>query len=221
MLPSRLALGSRAHGSRALGSLELRPPKPGFRRGSRLGFRLGFRLGSWFAVMALTACTVEGREVMTTFDPSASGTPTSGSSQSGSDTEPSTSTAASGTADTSSGSGTSNPTTDPSSGSSGAPADEQPEDGMYSECASVADCFGLTTCVIVPGTPMGGYCADTGCVNPQIDCDPNPGATSTAPLACVDNGAGAFVCGLDCSLGQTCPTGMACLALGVAAMVCA
>lgn len=170
--------------------------------------------------MALTACTVEGREVMTTFDPSASGNPpTSGSSQSGSDTEPSTSTAAD-TADTSSGSGTSSATSDPTSGSSGAPADEQPEDGMYSECASVADCFGLTTCVLVAGTPMGGYCANTGCVNAMIDCEPNPGETSTAALACVDNGFGAFVCGLDCSLGQTCPTGMACLALGLT-MVCA
>lgn len=100
------------------------------------------------------------------------------------------------------------------------PIDEQPADGMYSECATIADCFGLTTCVLVPGGMAAGYCSNTGCVNALIDCDPNPGATSSAVPECVDNGIGAFVCALGCSGGLTCPGGMDCLALG-ATMVCA
>lgn len=178
-------------------------------------------LGSWPAVIALAGCTIAGSEVMTTFgDPSASGTPTSGGSESESDTEPSTSTATGGTADASSGSGTSDPTADPSTGSTGAPVDEQPLEGMYSACATPADCTGLTSCVIVPGSPEIGYCANAGCNDPQVDCIPNPGATSNAMLACVDNSMGVFVCGLECSMNQTCPGGMECLALGIS-MVCA
>ena len=114
--------------------------------------------------------------MMTTFgDPSAdaSGNPpttsttqTSGSSETSSDTEM-------GSGSDSSGENTSNATTDPSSDSSGSPADEQPEDGMYSECASGVDCIGLTSCVAVPGAPAGGFCSNTGCGNPVVDCDAN------------------------------------------------
>ena len=158
--------------------------------------------------------------MMTTFgDPSAdaSGNPpttsttqTSGSSETSSDTEM-------GSGSDSSGGNTSNATTDPSSDSSGSPADEQPEDGMYSECATVADCIGQTTCVIVPGAPMG-FCSHA-CADAGTDCTPNPGATSNAAPACVDDGNGMQVCALSCDGGLTCPGGMECASLG-ASMVC-
>jgi hypothetical protein len=88
---------------------------------------------------------------------------------------------------------------------------------MYSACAGVGECIGLTTCVLVGGT---GFCSNGSCADPVADCDPNPSATSTAPAACVDDGAGLQVCALSCASGQTCPGGMDCLALG-ATMVCA
>lgn len=161
-----------------------------------------------------SACTVEGEDVMTTFSDltmNPSGNPAT--SDDG-DTEPSEDTGAD-TGDTGSDdvATTSPMTTDP--GESGAtgdpPVDEQPDSGMYSECATVGDCIGQTTCVIVAGAATG-YCSST-CSDPLADCDPNPGATSNAAPVCVDDG-GIQVCALGCQGGLTCPGGMECLSHG-------
>jgi hypothetical protein len=175
-------------------------------------------LGPIALAVALAACSVEGEDVATTFsDPTAnpSGTPPATSDAGSEDTSGGAS--GSGPADT--GGTTMPPGTDGSSdgGSSGMPpVDEQPEDGMYSECTGVADCIGLNTCVLVGAT---GFCSNAGCADPVADCLPNPSATATAPALCVDNGAGLMVCALGCASGQTCPGGMACMPLG-ATMVC-
>lgn len=174
-------------------------------------------LGPIVVAVILAACSVEGEDVATTFfDPTAnSGTPpttsegdTAGTSGSG---------GSNGSAD--SGDSSPPPATDSGSdgGSSGSPpVDEQPEDGMYSECAGVGECIGLTTCVVVGAT---GFCSG-GCADPVQDCLVNPSATSTAPPLCVDDGTGLMVCALGCAGGQTCPGGMDCMPLG-ASMVCA
>ena len=170
--------------------------------------------------MILAACSVEGEDVATTFfDPTAN--PTGAP-------PPTTSEGDESTADTGGSAGTTDPVADSgdttapgsdggSGGSTGAPPmNEQPEDGMYSECAGVGECIGLTTCVMVGAT---GFCSDAGCVDPVTDCAPNPSVTSTAPALCVDNGTGLQVCALSCSGGQTCPGGMECMPLGPT-MVC-
>lgn len=176
-------------------------------------------LGTIALAVALAACSVEGEDVATTFfDPTStpSGTPPTTSEG---DTEAPAGTSESGGTNASADSGdTQGPPATGSDGSSGAPpVDEQPEDGMYSECMGVGDCVGLVTCVVVGAT---GFCSNAGCADPVADCDPNPSATSTAPAACVDNGAGLQVCALSCAGGQTCPGGMSCMGLG-ATMVCA
>jgi hypothetical protein len=177
-------------------------------------------LGSFALAAVLAACTVEGEDVATTFaDPTAnpSGTPPG---TGGGDTDPTAGGSASSTSEAGSAdqSGTDAPPMTTSEGSSGgAPVDEQPEDGMYSECMGVGECVGLTSCVLVGAT---GFCSNGGCADPVADCDPNPSATSTAPPLCVDDGTGLQVCALVCASGQTCPGGMSCVALG-SSMVCA
>jgi hypothetical protein len=172
-------------------------------------------LGPLALAVVLAACTAEGKEVATTFhDPTAnpSGTPPT-TSEGDEDTAGSTA-GSSGAADSDD---TSTPGSE-SGGSSGAmPVDEQPENGMYSACADVVECIGLTTCVMVGAT---GFCSNANCADPVADCVPNPSATSTAPALCVDNGTGLTVCALSCADGQTCPGGMECLPLGTT-MVCA
>lgn len=170
-------------------------------------------------ILAPLGCTVEGEDVMTTFaDPTSnpSGNPTTTndgdteSSQGSSDTE----SAQTGSDDAT----TASPTSGSGGGSETGPApDEQPETGMYSECMTVGDCIGQTTCVIVPGAEMG-FCSSS-CADPGMDCVANPGASSTAAPSCVDDGGGLQVCALACDGGLTCPGGMECLALG-GAMVC-
>jgi hypothetical protein len=179
-------------------------------------------LGPTALAVALAACTVvEGKDVATTFgDASASnpsGMPPTTSEGDTEDTGGSSGSPGSAdSGDTSMPPATSNASE--SDGSSGSPpVDEQPEDGMYSECAGVGECIGLTTCVLVGAT---GFCSNAGCVDAVMDCVPNPSGTSTAVPLCVDNGAGLQVCALSCSMGQTCPGGMACMPLGPT-MVCA
>jgi hypothetical protein len=172
-------------------------------------------LGSIALALTLAGCTVEGKEVATTFgDPTVnpSGTPPPTTS------EGDEATASSGSASATADSGeTAMPATAGSDGAStGAPVDEQPEDGMYSACAGVGECVGLNICVLAGAA---GFCSNTGCLDPAANCLPNPSATSTALPACVDNGAGLQVCALSCAGGQTCPGGMDCVALG-ATMVC-
>lgn len=174
------------------------------------------RVGLGLLLVATTACTVEGEDMMTTFaDPTAnpSGTPP-GDESAGDNTEGSSGGSggpSSDSAETTSAPSTTTATTS-AEGSTGAPpVDEQPDNGMYSECAGVADCIGLNTCVLAGAV---GFCSNTGCTDPVAQCDANPGATATAPPACVDNGAGQMVCALACAGGQSCPGGMECVALG-------
>lgn len=174
-------------------------------------------LGSISLAMALAACTVAGKDVETTFgDPTAnpSGTPPSSGNSDTEGTEEGTGETSSASAGSTS--ETTTATTAPSESSGAPPADEQPANGMYSECAGVADCIGLNTCVLAGAS---GFCSNTGCVDASTQCDANPGASSTAPPTCVDNGAGQMVCALGCAGGQTCPGGMDCVPLG-ATMVC-
>jgi len=209
-----------------------RPTSPGLYDGGRdaiipaMQLRSALVLGSILASVSPLGCTVKGEEVATTFfDPmtSASGPPaTSGNEETEGDTDPpATSSDTEATAD--SGNTSSATTDDPmttSPDSSGGGEDEQPSSGMYSECASGAECIGLTTCVVVPGAEGGGFCSNAGCGNPLASCVPNPGATSTATPACIDDGSGMMVCALSCTGGATCPTGMQCLPVG-GTMACA
>lgn len=192
-------------------------------RRMRMG-RLGLAvLSAGWGAMLCTACTVEGKEIESSFsDPTTNpnGPPPSTNGDSGSETEGESSGGSGGSAgsgSTSTAVTTTATTSATASDSTGAPADEQPEDGMYAECMGVASCIGLNTCVTAGTT---GFCSNTNCIDPTAQCDPNPGATSTAPPACVDNGMAQMVCALSCAGGQTCPGGMECVVLG-ATMVCA
>lgn len=92
---------------------------------------------------------------------------------------------------------------------------ERPASGAYS-CCSVNDMV-VTGCSTAPNTlcvnltDTGlGYCTNTTCMDPAMDCEPVFGS-GTATVTCVDGGANQF-CALDCSAG-TCPDGMACRAV--------
>ncbi|MCR9166193.1 MAG: hypothetical protein ACE37F_32100 [Nannocystaceae bacterium] len=95
----------------------------------------------------------------------------------------------------------------------------QPDDGMYSPCTVPRDCgFAPELCITLSdmdGMVLDGFCSETTCVNPAVDCDPSPGGT--APTACLDvnvDGMADTACVLDCTGGATCPTGMTCYSLG-------
>jgi hypothetical protein len=94
---------------------------------------------------------------------------------------------------------------------------EQPEDGMYSDCLDAAMCVGLNACVTFPegGAATDGYCTRTGCETAIADCAPAPGGS--AGPTCIEVTIGMamqMVCALDCSGGETCPSGMTCYAYG-------
>jgi len=169
-------------------------------------------------------CTVDSEEGMTSLGGTTVPGGTTVSTTVG--TTESTGTASSGTGDTaseetsagstaesgseSSASGESGTATTGGTGDTG----EQPADGPYSECATVVDCFGATTCaVVMPGV---GFCTNA-CVT-AAECAAAPGGSTT--LACVPNGApDMLVCALDCVGGGGCPGGMVCQPFG-ATMVC-
>ncbi len=95
----------------------------------------------------------------------------------------------------------------------------QPADGMYSPCTIPRDCgFAPELCITLSdmdGMVLDGFCSETTCNNPAVDCDPSPGGT--APPACLDvnvDGMADTACVLDCTGGATCPTGMTCYNLG-------
>ncbi len=91
---------------------------------------------------------------------------------------------------------------------------EQPDNGMYSDCLSTAECVGVNTCVTIfdmAGDPFDGFCTLDNCSDPAMDCDPSPGGDVTP--TCVEitlNGSPASACALGCSGGLTCPDGMVC-----------
>lgn len=94
---------------------------------------------------------------------------------------------------------------------------QQPDDGMYSQCGSVVDCIGLTTCLTAidtGGQPIDAFCTAGACTSPLAQCDPTPGGTAVPICLEVDSGGVMdTVCALDCSQGQACPTGMNCRTL--------
>ncbi len=95
----------------------------------------------------------------------------------------------------------------------------QPDDGMYAPCTIPRDCgFAPELCITLSDMDdmvLDGFCSETTCNNPAVDCDPSPGGT--APPACLDvsvDGMADTACVLDCTGGATCPTGMTCYSLG-------
>ena len=151
---------------------------------------------------------------------SASGTSSSDSTTSDeSDSDPSDASDPSDTSDTSGNSSgmTSSGSGSTASGSSGDEESEQPEDGMYSACASPVDCIGFTTCLTATdtgGQPIDPFCTDGACSSPLADCQPTPGGTAVPICLEVEiGGVMDSVCALDCSQGQECPAGMDCRTL--------
>ncbi|MCA9708594.1 MAG: hypothetical protein KDK70_22280 [Myxococcales bacterium] len=85
----------------------------------------------------------------------------------------------------------------------------QPAMGMYSFCTVPTDCEAGTNLCITLGA--SGFCTLTGCANPVLDCDPNPGGTATPVCVPVDVGGMAeSACALDCTGGASCPPPMTC-----------
>lgn len=151
---------------------------------------------------------------------SASGTSSSDSTTSDeSDSDPSDASDPSDPSDTSGNSSgmTSSGSGSTASGSSGDEESEQPEDGMYSACASPVDCIGFTTCLTATdtgGQPIDPFCTDGACSSPLADCQPTPGGTAVPICLEVEiGGVMDSVCALDCSQGQECPAGMDCRTL--------
>ncbi len=131
------------------------------------------------------------------------GSPTTGSPSTGPD--PSTT-----AADDSTGAGD---TIDPSAG-------VQPMDGMYSPCTTGMECGNTPIlCITIndaDGNPTDGFCSQTPCANPAVDCLPSPGGTAVPTCMPVTvDGAASMACALDCAGGATCPTGMTCYSLEV------
>jgi hypothetical protein len=172
-------------------------------------------------VVALgTGCTVDNGDGMTSFGSSAptsfttamtatvdpsSGATTDDVSTSATSDEPST------TAGEDEESGDSSASGSTAAGTSGG-VDEQPDSGMYSDCAVITDCVGQNICVVVADD---GYCSTTPCTDPTMDCDASPGGTATPICAQIMVGmAMSTACALDCSAGKTCPGGMTCSMLG-------
>lgn len=92
----------------------------------------------------------------------------------------------------------------------------QPLDGMYSECAVPADCgFAPTLCITINdagGATIGGFCSETGCNNPAVDCDPSPnGAVTPVCVPVTVNMMADMACALQCSGGAACPPPMQCI----------
>jgi hypothetical protein len=118
-------------------------------------------------------------------------------------------------------SGAPEPTTtgaDPTGGAGG-----QPATGQYSHCLDAAECVDVTLCVQIQMDmkTVDGFCSTFPCEDAAVDCDVAPGGTAEPfcfPMTVNDMATTA--CALDCSAGQTCPTGMQCFALE-SASVCA
>lgn len=102
----------------------------------------------------------------------------------------------------------------------------QPDDGMYSPCSTPQECgFTPILCITIQdmmGTPQDGFCSQTGCVSPAVDCAASPGGTATPTCVPVTiDGAPEQACALDCSGGKTCPPPMSCYDVMGLGMICA
>ncbi|MBK8236087.1 MAG: hypothetical protein KBB21_37305 [Nannocystaceae bacterium] len=155
-------------------------------------------------------------------DGSGSGSDTSGSSSIGATASGDTgSTGATGD-DAASSSGSDGGSGDPSGGGNGM----QPQDGMYSPCTTPQECgFTPILCITIQdmmGNPQDGFCSQTGCNSPAVDCAVSPGGTATPMCVPVTiDGAAEQACALDCSGGKTCPPPMTCYDVMSLGMVCA
>jgi hypothetical protein len=104
------------------------------------------------------------------------------------------------------------------------PGDGQPMDGMWSHCTTAQECGPIPAlCIYMVDeneNPVDGFCTETACANPAVDCVANPGGT--APAICVPmeiDGMADQVCALNCGAG-TCPAGMVCMNFTDLGMVC-
>lgn len=104
------------------------------------------------------------------------------------------------------------------------PGDGQPMDGMWSHCTTAEECGPIPAlCIYMVDqneNPVDGFCTETSCANPAVDCVANPGGT--APPVCVPmmiDGMADQVCALNCGAG-TCPMGMVCMNFSDLGMVC-
>lgn len=191
------------------------------------------RLVPTLALVTLgAACTIVSDDT----DPFGSGTaPPATSAPPATDTGDATETAGSGTATTGGGSssGVLDSTGAPDSSSGGMPlttgvsAEDsttgggggngmQPGDGMWSACEVPEDCgFSPTLCITISdagGMLLGGFCSETGCANPAVDCDPSPVPTVTPVCVPVNvNGMDDTACALQCTGGAACPVPMSCI----------
>jgi hypothetical protein len=192
------------------------------------------RLGCASAVVLLAACTVSNDEnPFDTSSPTAVTVASSASTMSEDESGGASSESGVGTDGGSSSEGegsesgmmgsTSTTTADGSS-SEGAvdPTDGQPADGMYSMCTAPADCGNVPIFCITDADATDGFCTETGCTNPDADCDPSPGGT--AMPVCVGpfeiQGADEMGCALSCAGGLVCPTGMVCMNFTDLGMIC-
>jgi hypothetical protein len=170
----------------------------------------------------LAACTVDAPDDsfgMITAGPvgPTAGSPTGGGGDddgSGSETEDDGDDDGGGSADSAAGSGSGAAESDGgTAGDTGGGAGAQPADGVYSACATAAECVGATYCI----PANAGFCT-RDCVAPG-DCPPSP--NGAAPTVCipVTMPVATSVCALDCSGGQACPAPMTCTAVE-GTMVC-
>lgn len=97
------------------------------------------------------------------------------------------------------------------------PVEEPPQVG-FDDCANnpAAVCREGEVCVsddtVDPNTAV---CAQTGCTDPATDClVAPPGGDAQVACAEIDDSSDGEECVIDCSGGETCPTGMACAAGG-------
>ncbi len=198
-----------------------------------MGMHDGTRAGVWIALAGLSvACTVDGPDnefgVPTSASASASGTPTSGgdegsdsgsgSGSSGADADGSGTTAAvdsgeSGVATSMTPPDTTGGLPGDSSTGMGDAGTEQPQSGMYSPCTVPEDCQ-LPSNLCLTVNMMSGFCTNTACTDPVMQCDATPGGTATPICFPVDlDGMAQDSCALGCDGGLICPTGMTCVAL--------
>lgn len=120
--------------------------------------------------------------------------------------------------------------TDTSAGQPGATTDDggaipdgsQPADGLWSQCTTPQECGPIPAlCIYLVddgGNPTDGFCSETGCTNPAVDC-PNPGVTATPVCVPVDVDGPEQACALNCAAGN-CPVGMACVELTDLGQIC-
>lgn len=182
------------------------------------------------AVVLVTACTtIDGGNdnpfasagnPVTSSTPATEGGEATGATGDGSSGSGSTSTGdpgSTGAVDSSSGGPplTTGVTADGTSSEGGGGNGMQPADGMYSACEIPEDCgFVPELCITIGDAmnPVGGFCSQTGCANPAVDCDPSPGGTAVPICVPVEvDGAADSACALQCMGGLTCPVPMQCV----------